>query len=228
MNKVLANSPQYLQAKADVEKEAKEKQAAIINERQAKQEQLDLEYSKEKENYDTVLIPQYNDELALWTAQQQMKISIISDDLNSNRNTLAELYETTMLISKNNRSLDKLIWLYEDMSTSEHDIERATDLLNDQNLQDTMKKVGASVNKMQKDMNNGFAAVYSSIQQSNYILQEGNYIMQEGLYDISNQLTKTRRNLNLGFIASGIQNYNTNRHLKTTNKHFEELRKKFG
>ena len=66
------------------------------------------------------------------------------------------------------------------MSTSEHDIERATDLLNDQNLQDTMKKSVRLLIKCKKDMNNGFAAVYSSIQQSNYILQEGNYIMQEG------------------------------------------------
>ena len=216
LNAALAKQPEYVNARIAAERKAKEQEVAMAAELKEKQESLDRAYKEAKENYDMVVVPQYNQELEQWTSVHELKIKVISDDLKSNQNALEELYQTTALISKNNRSLPKLIWLYDDMSTSEHDIERATDLLNNERQIAATTATTSAIKSMHADMQAGFNSVYSAI-------EEGNYVTS----DMASELAKTRRDIDRGIAISGVQRHNTNRHLKSTNKMFEELSKKF-
>ena len=219
LNQALANSPEYLHLRADAERNAAEKQAALKEEKRIQQEQLDLEYAKEKEHYDNVIIPAYKKELAEWTTTHEMMIRVVSDDLNANLEALENLYEQTGLISKTNRILSNLIWLYEDMSTSEHDIERATDLLNVNINQKQSAKISAAITSMNMNMRVGFSKVYSAIEQGNYISAENNDI----LIGLDSDLRRVRRDMRNFNSAAVVQRHMTNKHLKKMNKQFEKF-----
>ena len=189
--KLAQNTPEYVNAYNMAEKVAKEKQ-----------DSLNLQYAKDKEEYETQIIPMYNQELSSWEASQKMKINIISDDLNANLNAQEALYNETKLVPKNNRSLNDLIWIYEDMSTSEHDFERAIDMLNANKQLSQSQQIESAIHNMNNNMQNSFSTVYSAI-------EEGNDINAA----IYNQLGKTRRDMNIGNIVSSVQRRNINKNL---------------
>jgi len=190
-NKLAENTPEYVTAYNEAERIAKEKQ-----------ESLNLQYEKEKEKYETQLIPMYNQELSNWEASQEMKINIISDDLNANLNAQENLYNETKLVPKNNRSLNDLIWIYEDMSTSEHDFERAIDMLNANKQLAQSQQIESAIHNMNNNMQNSFSAVY-------YAIENGNDIAEE----INNKLGKTRRDMNISNIVSTVQRHNIKKKL---------------
>ena len=88
------------------------------------------------------------------------------------------------------------------MNTSEHDIERAMDVYNAQENADMQKRLVKEVEESRQDMRKGFAGVYSAIEDGNYIASE-----------ISDQLSKTRRDMIAGFGTLGIQGQNRNKKL---------------
>lgn len=190
-NKLAQNTPEYIKAYNEAERLAKEKQEA-----------LNLRYAKDKEKYETQIVPMYNQELSNWNASQEMKINVISDDLNANLDAQESLYNETKLIPKNNRSLNDLIWIYEDMSTSEHDLERAIDMLNANKQLAQSNQIKEAVNNMNNNMQNSFSAVYCAIENGNDIALE-----------INDRLGKTRRDMNIGNIVSTVQRHNINKKL---------------
>lgn len=117
-------------------------------------------------------IPAWSDEFDSWMKIKQAKISFVQNDLKENIDALNVLYSTTSIIPIAYRNVDKLIWLYEDMSTSEHDIERAIDLLNHKETSDLLRNMNENVNEVKGLLVVGFTAVYAAIQENNMIQTE--------------------------------------------------------
>lgn len=131
---------------------------------------------------------------------------MLEDEIQFNKETLAALYEATGLISSRYRDAEWLMWMYEDMSTSDHDIARATDLMNAERQIEETKRAGEktadAINSMHSSMMSGFNAVYSAI-------DEGN-----------EELFRMRRTQNLANTTGIIQRYNLNNSIRDVGEAF--------
>lgn len=206
LNFDLAQKPEYLEAVAEAERLAEE-QNKIENEKYlADKARWEKEFEEEQKEYFDVIIPTYNTELALWKKQQARKIEIIKNDLKLNKETLENLYAETRLVSATYRELWILDWLYQDMSTSDHDIRYATELLDRDRQRLATERAGQAtinaINSMTADMRQGFNAIYDAI-------ETGNEIQQDTLAVLS----KTRRDMNIGNIIETVQHHKTNKKL---------------
>ncbi len=191
----LQNEPENVKAREEAEAKAREEYIEL-------DARIQSDYETAKRKYEEDL-PEWQKEKALWDNKNSKKIAVLKTDLKENQTALSNLYSETGIISKNNRDLEKLVWLYEDMSTSEHDIERATDLLN-ANLQLlATKNTTSSIQALNADVRTGFLAVYDAI-------EEGN-AKQDEMIDI---LRRTRRDMNLGNLGAMIQRNKTNKKLE--------------
>ena len=94
------------------------------------------------------------------------------------------------------------------MSTSDHDIARATDLMNAERQIEESKRAGEktadAINSMHSSMMSGFNAVYSAI-------DEGN-----------EELVRMRRTQNLANTTGIIQRYNLNKVMKSQSEMLEK------
>lgn len=207
MNNQLANSKEYLQAVENAEKTAQKKQKELEEKIRLEQEKMDKEYATQKQQYESVILPQYNDALNLWNANQERKIAIIEEEIRLNKEALDELYANTKIVSLTYRALWILSWLYNDMSTSDHDIRYATELLDRDRqrlaTQETGNIVRKSVGQVEQTMKVGFNAVYNAI-------EDGNELQ----LDTINNLSKMRRNMNTGNVIGTVQRHNTNKMLE--------------
>ena len=199
------NSSEYQEAYAIAVKEADDKNAVLKAEYETKLKAVQDEYEAAKSNYKNVLIPEYNREKAEWQKKQEYKISFLKDDLSKNIDALSTLYSNTKLIPNTYRSIDKLVWIYEDMSTSEHDIERAIDLLNHKELKEELQQIQSQISDLQDTMVTGFVGIYSAI-------QEGNQIQSEMLSNLESirKSVKANNYMNVGML---IQNHKRNKML---------------
>ncbi len=211
LNKELSESPEYLKAIEDAEKSAAEKQKAADEELKAEQERIDAQYKQDKDNYDNVVIPQYKREAEMWSELQQKKIAILEEDLRINRETLTKLYDTTKLVSASYRELTLLEWIYEDMSTSDHDLRYATELLDRDRQRAATLESGAmvcrSVESMNRDLRNGLGAIYAELERGNDISAD----MLDTLAKNNKQLSKVRRDMNVGTLIGTVQRHKTNK-----------------
>jgi len=206
MNDKLAQEPEYIKARANAEKAAAEKQDEINKKHKEEQEKIDIEYEKNKSYYDTVTIPDYNNRLEKWENNQKIKIQIIENEINLNSETLSELYGETKIISAKYREIWMLDWLYEDMSTSDHDIRESITLLNSERQIDATERAASRTSKaienMHRDMNQGFGAIYAAV-------DEGNELQAETV----SRLSKIRRDINIGNAVGTYQRDITNSYL---------------
>ena len=171
MNNELANSKEYLQAVENAEKIAQKKQKELEEKIRLEQEKIDKEYATQKQQYESVILPQYNDALNLWNTNQERKIAIIEEEIRLNKEALDELYANTKIVSLTYRALWILSWLYNDMSTSDHDIRYATELLDRDRQRLATQEAGnivrKSVGQVEQTMKVGFNAVYNAIEDGN-------------------------------------------------------------
>ena len=198
---IAVNDPGYLNARAEAERAAQEemdRKARVLKNNQAV---LDKKYEKDKKEYELTTLPTYEKEKELWEIEKEIKTSIIADDLASNQRLQKELYDSTKLISVNNRTLPKLIWLYEDMNSTEHDIERATDLLNAD---------------LQLAATQNVAQITEQLDLANCNLD-----------DVRKDLRKTKHVASADLIMGSIQRHNSNKMLRSQNEEFLKLSKKF-
>ena len=206
-NNQLANSKEYLQAVENAEKTAQKKQKELEEKIRLEQEKIDKEYATQKQQYESVILPQYNDALNLWNANQERKIAIIEEEIRLNKEALDELYANTKIVSLTYRALWILSWLYNDMSTSDHDIRYATELLDRDRQRLATQEAGnivrKSVGQVEQTMKVGFNAVYNAI-------EDGNELQ----LDTINNLSKMRRNMNTGNVIGTVQRHNTNKMLE--------------
>ncbi len=207
LNEALAQTPEYLKARAEAEETAAAQQQEIDAEFKAQQEKFDAEFKEQKAHYDNVILPEYKKELAQWENNRSRKIQIIENEIKLNQTALEELYKETKLVSATYRALWILDWLYEDMSTSDHDIRYATELLDRDRQRLATSEAGRitqrAINNMNQTMMQGFTAVYNAIEDGNDIGEETMAI-----------LSKTRRDVNIGNIVGTVQRHNTNKILK--------------
>ena len=126
----LKQDPDYQKAIDEAKEKADIEQQKVKEDIAQQQAEIDEKYNADLENYNTVIIPKYNQEYDAWKIAQKLKIEMLEEELQLNKDTLEALYESTRLISLDYRSLWILCWLYDDMRSSDHDITRAIDLLN--------------------------------------------------------------------------------------------------
>ncbi len=204
LNSELIENPEYIAAVEEAERIAEKKNKEAQEEYLKEKERLENLNKEAIEEYNNITIPQYNTELALWKNQQVRKIEIISNDLKLNKETLENLYTETRMVSATYRELWILDWLYKDMSTSDHDIRYATELLDRDRQRLATEKAGQitvdAINSMTNDMRQGFTAIYDAV-------ETGNEIQQSTLATLS----KTRRDMNISNIIGTVQHHNTNK-----------------
>lgn len=210
-NNELANSPEYLRAVAEAENLANEQQRQVEANLRVEQAKLDKEYSIKKEHYEKVTVPEYNKAFSIWKENQSIKISVLEEEIKLNEEVLEKLYEATRIISASYRQLWILRWLYLDMSTSDHDIRYATELLDRDRQRLATERAGQlvreSICQMENTMMKGFHAIYNAI-------ENGNELQMETI----DLLSKTRRDINIGNIVGATQRYKTNKTLENMRK----------
>lgn len=183
------------------------------SEYEAKVKSTKEEYDAALANYNDVVIPTYKNELAVWQGKKEEMIALVKKDLAENTEALEELYSSTKLIPSSYRDVERLTWIYEDMSTSEHDIERAIDLLNNKEIKDELVNIQVHVDDMRRDMRDGFMGVYSAI-------QEGNAI-QSDMLDNLDKIRSSARTGNFLSVGGLIQNHKRNKTLSELNSKFK-------
>ena len=207
LNSELENSSEYLEARAEAERIAQNTYEEKKKERDEEQAKLDLEFEQAKNHYDNVIVPEYNEEHKKWNEQKQMKIGILKNEISFNKETLSALYDSTKIISAHYRELWILDWLYSEMSTSDHDIRYATELLDRDRqrmvTEESGQRTQAALGRMEQSMMAGFGAVYNAI-------EVGNDIQADTL----SMLSKTRRDNNIGHFIGTVQRHNTNKMLE--------------
>ena len=179
------------------------------DEYEAKVKAVQKEYDDAMDNYNNVVVPTYKNELAVWQGKQEEMIALVKKDLAENTEALEELYTSTKLIPSSYRTVDRLTWIYEDMSTSEHDIERAIDLLNSKEIKDELVNIQVHVDDMRRDLRDGFVGIYEAI-------QEGNAIQSDMLTNLDG-IRKSARTGNFLNVGGLIQNHKRNKTLKQIN-----------
>lgn len=208
LNQQLSEAPEYLQAIENAEKAAEKQKKEEEEKIQQKQRKLDAEYKEEKKQYENVTVPKYNEELNAWSVIQERKIVFLEEELKYNNEALIDLYDSSKLISKIYRELGILRWLYEDMSTSDHDLRYATELLDRGRQREVTAQSGrwvqSAMHDMKRTMMDGFYAVYGAIEYGNDL--------QEKSIDV---LTQTRRDVNIGNLVGTVQRHNANKMLES-------------
>ncbi len=207
-NQELAQNESHIQAVEEAKRKHLEEQQRVKDETAQKQLEIDAKYQSDLEHYETTVVPNYNRDLAQWKDSQQKKIAMLEDDIRIHEETLAELYDTTKLISLTYRELWILRWLYDDMRSSDHDIRYATELLDrDRQRYATMlsgRMVTDAVNSMHSSMIDGFHCVYEAIEAGNA------------------ELARMRREQNLANVVGIAQRHHLNQFVKTQNQMLDE------
>ncbi len=204
VNEDLAQSPEYLKAVEEAKQKAIEEQDRVNKETAEKQSMINAQYTTDLEHYNNVLIPNYKKDLANYNVAKQKKINLLREDIELNQNTLAALYETTKIISITYRDIDLLLWLYNDMATSDHDIRYATELLDRErqlnatyivgrNIENTIR---SSISELESSITNGMYSIYGAI-------EEGN-----------DELVKMRHQATISNTIAIIQRHNLNKMVK--------------
>ena len=165
------------------------------------------EYDDAMDNYNNVVVPNYKNELAVWQGKQDEMIAFVQKDLSENTEALDTLYTTTQLIPSSYRNIERLAWIYEDMSTSEHDIERAIDLLNNKEIKEELVNIQVHVDDMRRDLRDGFVGIYSAI-------QEGNDIQSDMLSNLDG-IRRSARTGNFLNVVGLFQNHKRNKTLSS-------------
>lgn len=199
LNVELAKTPEYLNACERAEAYAKEQE-------KIKQNEYDKEFIEENNHYNSVIISQYDKDLEIWNIFKNRKIEVLKEEIILNKAALHNAYECTRLISHSYRDLSTLIWIYEDMSTSNHDLRYATELYDRDRQRAATEAVGLTVkqavNSMEENVLGGLNAVYDAIEYGNSLEEKEISI-----------LSKIRNEQNLLSVIGIAQSFSLNKKL---------------
>lgn len=210
------SSPDYIAARLAAEHAAQEATQKSIEIHQQELAQIQADYEKAVEDYEKRILPQYEADKQKWTRTQNLKIKMIQTDLAENEKKLNDLYNQTKLISTHFREIYQLVWIYEEMSSSQHDLDAAIQLLNDDTTHNLLRGIISDVNSMHNDMLQGMQSIYMQLDAINNRAEITNEILDE----MSDNLRKTRRDMNIGNIVGTYQR-------RKFRKEFNEFRKQF-
>ena len=212
-------APDYLAARAEAERVADEENRKREEEYQRQEEDYRREYDQSMDQYKNVTLVIYRRELEKWLELQSEKVKILTASLSENRKTQETLYFETQIIPKSIRSLEDITFLYDDMSSSEHDIERAIDMLNAykqrkvtrEEAEKTRQRMDVRMDELRGDMQQGFTQVYG-------LIDERTYRIENLTAQLSSQMDDIRREIRRGNIAAITQRYITSRRIQSIEK----------
>lgn len=208
----LHRRPDYLQAKQYADAVAIQQNQQLYAQRLQQQAQYDEAYSIALAEYQTKTLPAYQQRASEWEATHQLMLTAVTNDLQECKTELSQLYDTTQFIPFHVRDPKKLYWIYRDMATSEHDIERAIDLLN-ANLQlAATQDITAAVTNLNEDMKYGMSVTYEELKHH-----------QRSLQDIQSELRSTRKHIDIGIGINAVQSHNANKHIKHIDEQTQQM-----
>ncbi len=177
------------------------------------QREMDRRYEEEKNRYKTVVIPTYEYQHSIWQNKKNKSIAFLEREIAYSKDSLENLYNITKKISATYRELWILKWLYADMSTSDHTIEYAMELLDRDRQRVATENVGIVVSDAISELQNGlqrdFDDIYDAIQDNT-----------ETLMEILDESYRTRMENRVGYLVEAYQHWGINRELKKINKKF--------
>ena len=173
----------------------------IYDEYMVRYQEAANEYYAAMEKYNNEVMP--DKKMAIWQKSHDAKIAFVENDLKENLDALNILYSSTQLIPSSYRTVERLTWLYEDMSTSEHDIERSIDLLNSKEIKEELINIQGHIDDMRRDLRDGFVGVYEAI-------QDGNEIQSEMLSNLDG-IRRSARIGNFMNVGNLLQNHSRNK-----------------
>lgn len=212
----IQSDPAYVEGRLAAERAAQEATQRAVEAKREEIMQNEAGYAKAVEDYNTRIIPQYEAAKQRWTQSHNLKIQMIQNDLAANERKLTDLYNQTKMISTHFRTIPQLVWIYEEMESSQHDFDMAIQLLNDDTTHNLLRGVIAHVDNMHNDMMQGMEAIFMQLDAIN----TNTAITNEMLDDMSERLRKTRRDMNIGNIVATYQR-------RKFRKEFEEFRRQF-
>lgn len=203
------NTPQMIAARENAISEAKRKQDEYDAEYNAELLKANKEYDEEKRLFETETMPKYEKEKKNWTLIRNAKITIITEEKENSEKELENLYNSTKLIPKKYQTEDRLVWIYDNMSTSSWDFDKAIDMLNLDIKQCQQQNTINAVNNIATIMGNGFDGVTNRLNNIGSELAYGNELSEEQLINFK----KKRRDDNIANAISIAQRYNISKKL---------------
>ena len=167
------------------------------------QKELDEQYSREMEQYQTSVLPEYRRALAAWTEQHNSQVQEYQARLEKVKGELEKLYLETRIIPVQYRTIPALQYVYDMISTSDYTIREAIESFDKQE----QRKLDAA--RLQEQ------------QQANQLAYEQNQLAyeQNDLLNQQNEIAeKARRDANIAAVVSTVQRHSTNKVLKQLNK----------
>lgn len=190
--KEIANSPKY------------KKQCAEIDQKIARQQaEEDAKHESEMQEYNEVIMPQYQQEKAEWNARKKETLDKIRKALDYFNNELSQHYQATKIVPLNYRNTYALSEIYTIMANSSYDVDRAIDIY-DRNEQ---RKLDEARLREQQRANRLADEQNRLAYEQNQLLDEQNSIAEEA-----------RRDANRAATVAAIQRHNTNKALKNLRK----------
>lgn len=177
--------------------------AKIDEEFNITQKENEERYAQEKQEYDEIIIPQYESERNAWLGDMNNKKSAMKKALNNMQESLSSHFEETKIVPLQYRSVEALQYIYDVISTSDCSIKEAIELYD---------------KKKQRELD---AARLYEQQEANRLADEQNRLAQEQneLLDRQNSIAdRARREANAASVVGTIQRHNTNKAINRLNK----------
>lgn len=188
----IAKSSKYKKQCAEIDREVAERQA-----------EADAKYDAEMQEYNEVIMPQYQQEKAEWNARKKDTLDKIRKALDYFNNELSQHYQLTKIVPLNYRNTHTLSEIYTIMANSAYDVDRAIDIY-DRNEQ---RKLDEARLREQQRANRLADEQNRLAYEQNQLLDEQNSIAEEA-----------RRDANRAATVAAIQRHNTNKALKNLRK----------
>ncbi len=193
--------------------EADQRTKAQFEEAANRQKALDENYQAESKKYE-LEVAKYNQELAAWKANQEKAIKFCEEEITYNKNALENLYNITKMISVTYRDLWILKWLYADMSSSNHSLDYAMELLDRNRERAAIENVGVQVKEaisdLGKSLQDDLTTVYGAILDNTDAIDD--------LHDELHQIRKGQKFSNVMGTVGVYQRWGINKKLKEMNK----------
>lgn len=111
-------------------------QCSLIDaENEKNQKELDKAYAEEKKKYQEIILPAYKQELQIWTDEHNKKITLLQNDLDKLKLELANLYNTTKILTLPYQNIQALEYIHNVISTSDNDVKKAIEMYDRRNEQ---------------------------------------------------------------------------------------------
>lgn len=167
------------------------------------QKELDKQFEQETNRYQTVVLPEYDRDLAAWTEQHNHQIHKYKVQLELAQGELQAHYRETKIVPLQYRTIPALQYIYDMISSSDYTVREAIESY------DKQEQRKLDLARLEEQ------------QQANQLAYEQNQLAyeQNDLLDRQNEIAqKTRRDANIASVVGAVQRHNTNKILNQFKK----------